>query len=67
MQLFTNVLAQMYEKKGLTIPQHKAADHIMEEFEIDTTEYDKDELAREIEELKPCIRDLEAEKQQLTQ
>ena len=32
---------------------NKAADHIAEELEVDTTVYDKDELAREIEELKP--------------
>ena len=55
----------MYEKQGLTIPVNKAADHIAEEFEIDTTVYDKDELARENEELKPKIVQLEAVKRDL--
>ena len=44
---------------------NKAADHIAEEFEIDTTVYDKDELARENEELKPKITQLEATKRDL--
>lgn len=65
MRHFTFVLAQMYEKKGLTIPVSKASDHIMEELEIDTTVYDKDELIREIEELRPKVKSLEAEKQEL--
>ena len=65
MRNFTLVLAQMYEKQGLTIPVNKAADHIAEEFEIDTTVYDKDELARENEELKPKITQLEATKRDL--
>ena len=67
MRSFTIVLAQMYEKQGLTIPVNKAADHIAEEFEIDTTVYDKDELARENEELKPKIVQLEATKRDLQQ
>ena len=56
MRHFTFILAQMYEKKGLTIPVNKASDHIMEELEIDTTVYDKDELIREIEDLRPKIK-----------
>ena len=65
MRDFTHVLASMYEKQGLTIPVNKAADHIAEEFEIDTTVYDKDELIRENEELKPKITMLEATKRDL--
>ena len=65
MRDFTIVLARMYEKEGLNIPVNKAADHITEEFGIDTTVYDKDELARENEELKPKITVLEATKRDL--
>lgn len=43
----------------------KASDHIMEELDIDTTVYDKEELAREIEELRPKVKSLEAEKREL--
>ena len=67
MRSFTIVLAQMYERQGLTIPVNKAADHIAEEFEIDTTVYDKDELARENEELKPKVAMLEATRRDLMQ
>ena len=65
MRHFTFVLAQMYEKKGLTIPINKASDHLMEEFEIDTTVYDKDDLIREIEEIRPKVKSLELEKKDL--
>jgi len=65
MRHFTFVLAQMYEKKGLTIPINKASDHLMEEFEIDTTVYDKDDLIREIEEIRPKVKSLELEKRDL--
>ena len=49
----------------MTIPVNKAADHLAEEFEIDTTVYDKDELARENEELKPKVAMLEATRRDL--
>ena len=60
MRNFTFVLAQMYEQKavGVPIPMNKAADHVLEEFEIDNTVYDKDELAAENAELKPKIKQL---------
>ena len=60
MRNFTVVLAQMYEKKGLTIPPQKAADHILDEFEIDTTVYDREELQKEEDELKPKVAELMA-------
>ena len=39
---------------------NKAADHVLDEFEVDTTVYDKDELARENEELRPKVAELAA-------
>ena len=62
MRTFTFVLAQMYEKKGLSIPVNKASDHLLEEFEIDNTVYDKEDLMRENEELRPKVDALKAEK-----
>ena len=67
MRLFTFVLAQMYEKQAMNsgIPVSKAKEHIEEEFEIDTTVYDKDELIQENAELRPKVTQLEAEKRDL--
>ena len=65
MRTFTLVLAQMYEKKGLTIPVNKASDCILEEFEIDNTVYDKEDLIRENDELKPKVSALVEEKKAL--
>ena len=49
----------------MPIAQNKAADHVLEEFEIDSTVYDKDELIAENAELKPKIKQLEKIKQDL--
>ena len=57
MRLFTYVLAQMYEKQGLTMSHQKANDHFLEEFEIQ--HLDPDELKRENDEMKPQIAKLE--------
>lgn len=65
MRTFTYVLAQMYEKNGLSIPTEKASDHVLDEFEIDTTVYDKEELQRERDELRPTVKKLENEYNQL--
>ena len=67
MRNFTFVLSQMYEKQAIGVPiaQNKAADHVLEEFEIDTTVYDKDELVAENADLKPKIKQLEKIKQDL--
>ena len=55
----------MYEKNGLSIPTDKASDHVLDEFEIDTTVYDKEELQRERDELRPTVQKLEQEYKQL--
>ena len=55
----------MYEKNGLSIPTEKASDHVLDEFEIDTTVYDKEELQRERDELRPTVKKLENEYNQL--
>ena len=67
MRTFTAVLAQMYERQaiGTQIPEEKAANHILEEFDIDTTVYDKDELAEEKKELQVRVEQLEGEKRDL--
>ena len=39
---------------------NKAADHVLDEFGVDTTVYDKDELARENEELRTKVTELAA-------
>ena len=65
MRLFTIVLAQMYEKNGLSVKN--PADHILDEFEVDTTVIDKDELQREVEENRAAIPTLEAEMRTLKQ
>ena len=57
----------MYEKKGLSIPVNKASDYVLDEFEIDNTVYDKEDLIRENEELKPRVEALKAEKKALSE
>ena len=57
MRLFTYVLAQMYEKQGLSMSHAKAHDHFLEEFEV--VHLDPDELRRENDEMKPQISKLE--------
>ena len=58
MRTFTLVLAQMYEKHGVTMmPHHKAHDYFMEELE--GPQFDREELQRETEELRPAVARLE--------
>ena len=47
MRIFTQLLSQQYEKHGTSLAPQKAIDLMMEELEVDTTVYDKDELAAE--------------------
>ena len=51
MRTFTVVLAQMYEKQaiGTPIPEDKAANHILEEFDIDN-------IISQIEEIEGLVR-----------
>ncbi len=62
MRVMTIVLAQMYEKHGITMMPHgKAHDYFMEELEV--PQIDREELQRETEELRPAIARLQQEKE----
>ena len=65
MRIFTVLLSQIYGKHGTSMPHHKMADLFNEELEIDTTVVDKDELQREVDELRAKVQALEAEKQSI--
>ena len=66
MRIFTAVLANMYEKNGLTIPSNQAYDKLLNEFEIDTTDVQKQKLRAENERLQAEINLLKDEKDSLT-
>ena len=49
MRIFTAILAQMYEKNGLSIPPDQALDELKTPLEIDTAEIQKRKLRMENE------------------
>ena len=57
--MFTYVLAQSYQKHGLTMSHSKAHDNFMEEFEVPVL--DREELQRENDEMKPQVATMETE------
>ena len=44
MRQFTLVLADLYGRQGTAMPHHKFNDVFLEQFEVDNTVYDKEDL-----------------------